>query len=93
MVRAIGLIEQEGAFLHPASVSVVIGEFTLYIVPDLASADRIARLLNSARESKYHTAMNILTEQLFMATETAQAVLDMLHNEFSPIGIQNGKLN
>ncbi len=93
MPQASPLREQPGVFLDSASISVMIGSVTVFVTPDMPSATRISRLLSSARESKHHTAMQILTEQLFLGEETAQYVLHMLHEEHNPIGVHDGKPN
>lgn len=87
------LVGSGGVFLHEASIGVNLGGLTLFITPDQVSADHIARLLNMARESKHHTGMNILTQQLFLGEEAAKLVLYMLHEENQPIGVANGKPN
>jgi hypothetical protein len=58
--------------------SVEIGIQTVIVVADPHQAEWFARRLNMARESKLHTAMNILTEQLGWSEEYAKYVYHLL---------------
>lgn len=81
--------ELGGMLLDPAAITVNVGVVTVFVVPDEKCADRISRLLHMARESKHHTAMNILTEQLFLGEHAAQVLLHMLYEETNPIEVGN----
>lgn len=73
-VRADGVITQS----FGKSYSVEIGDHTIVVVADEHQAEWFARRLNMARESKMHTAMNILTEQLGWSEEHAKYIYHLL---------------
>lgn len=73
-VRADGSITQS----FGESYSVEIGDQTVIVVADHMQAEWFARRLNMVRESKLHTAMNILTEQLGWSEEHAKYIYHLL---------------
>lgn len=94
MASLLAAVDVENWVELGSAYHVTIGDYTLYTCPDKSAAESIARKLDAVRHSSYHNAMNILTQELYLAEETAKLVYHLMFEVESTIGVNvNAKPN